>query len=119
MARQKQPSPWLERLKRERSWNVVVVALANKAGSHCMGHVGTWNEIPAWESGSCSRLSNASDKTTSGCEARLTCVMAEQVRPGEAKPESAPERTARTEEDYPFSEFHQCQQACACSKAWI
>ena len=30
MARQKQHSPWLERLMRERPWNVAVVALANK-----------------------------------------------------------------------------------------
>jgi transposase len=30
MARQKDPSPWLQRLMRERPWNVAVVALANK-----------------------------------------------------------------------------------------
>lgn len=30
MARQKEQSPWLQRLMRERPWNVAVVALANK-----------------------------------------------------------------------------------------
>lgn len=30
MARQKEHSPWLERLMRDRPWNVAVVALANK-----------------------------------------------------------------------------------------